>query len=387
MKKFGLALLAITLLSGCATRLPPVSQDFRIQEDEQRLWKRAEEEERVIDRGGAVVKDEEMEGYLLGVLRRLYDTTVLDRIPFRVSVLRHPQLNAFALPNGVIYIHTGLLARMENEAQLATLLAHEATHVTHRHTVARLREIKNATAFIATLTVSTAGLGGIGALAYSLGTLGTMAAVSGYSKDQEREADREAFTRVAQAGYDAGESVRLFAHLMKEKEEENEKIKTSFLFSSHPHIRERMDNFTELAAARREEPIGAERNPERFLERMQKVFLENARLDLRAGRFKSAQAGARKVLQQWPEEGEAYYILGEIFRQRGEEGDPEEAKSYYRRASVHTPSLAEAYRGLGLILFKEGEKASARKVLEQYLTLSPDAKDRTHIDHCIEQCR
>jgi len=387
MKKFGLALLAITLLSGCATKLPQVSQDFRIQEDEQRLWKRAEEEERVIDRGGAVVKDEELEGYLLGVLRRLYDTMVLDRIPFRVSVLRNPQLNAFALPNGVIYIHTGLLARMENEAQLATLLAHEATHVTHRHMVARLREIKNATAFIATLTVSTAGLGGIGALAYSLGTLGTVAAVSGYSKDQEREADREAFIRVAQAGYDTGESVRLFVHLMKEKDEENEKIKTSFFFSSHPHIRERVDNFTELAAARREEPIGAERNPERFLERMQKVFLENARLDLRAGRFKSAQAGARKILQQWPEEGEAYYILGEIFRQRGAEGDPEEAKSYYRRASAYAPSLAEAYRGLGLILFKEGDKASARKVLEQYLTLSPDAKDRTHIDYCLEQCR
>jgi Flp pilus assembly protein TadD len=120
---------------------------------------------------------------------------------------------------------------------------------------------------------------------------------------------------------------------------------------------------------------------------MQKVFLENARLDLRAGRFKSAQTGARKVLQQWSEEGEAYYILGEIFRQRGEEGDPEEAKSYYRRASSHAPSLAEAYRGLGLILFKEGDKASARRALEQYLTLSPNAKDRTHIDYCLEQCR
>jgi peptidoglycan/xylan/chitin deacetylase (PgdA/CDA1 family) len=48
----------------------------------------------------------------------------------------------FAFPNGVIYIHTGILARMDNEAQLATLLAHEMTHATHRHLVKQFRDIK-----------------------------------------------------------------------------------------------------------------------------------------------------------------------------------------------------------------------------------------------------
>jgi predicted Zn-dependent protease len=387
MKRIGLILLTAMVLAGCATtKLPPVSTDFRMEDDERRLWNRAEEEERVIDRSGALLKDEELEAYLLSVLKRLYDDSVLDQIPFRVSILRHPECNAMALPNGVIYIHTGLLARIENEAQLATLLGHEAAHVAHRHMVSQLRDVKNATAFQATLAVTTAGFGAIGALAYTLGTLGTMASISGYSKDREREADREGFNRMVRAGYDPSEAVRLFVHLMKDAEEEKSKKKT-FYFATHPHVQERMESFSELLVAPKEGPAGTERNPERFLEKTRQVMLENTRLDLRTGRFNSAQTGAKKILQHWPEEGEVYFVLGEILRQRGEKGDAEEAKEYYRRASSHSPSLADPYRGLGLILFKEGDKEPALKALEQYLNLCPDAKDRAHIERCIEQCR
>jgi beta-barrel assembly-enhancing protease len=387
MKRIGLILLMAMVLAGCATtKLPPVSTDFRMEDDERRLWNRVEEEERIIDRSGALLKDEELEAYLLSVLKRLYDDSVLDRIPFRVSVLRHPECNAMAFPNGVIYIHTGLLARIENEAQLATLLGHEAAHVTHRHMVSQLRDVKNATAFQATLAVTTVGFGVIGVLPYALGTLGTMAAISGYSKDREREADREGFNRMVRAGYDPSEAVRLFVHMMKEAEEEKTK-KRSFYFATHPLMQERMESFSELFAMPREGPAGTERNPERFLQKTRQVMLENTRLDLRAGRFNSAQTGTRKFLQHWPEEGEAYFILGEILRQRGEKGDVEEAKEYYRRASVHSPYLADPYRGLGLILFKEGDRELALKALEQYLNLCPDAKDRAHIERCIDQCR
>ena len=53
----------------------------------------------------------------------------------KIVVIKDPYLNAFAFPNGVIYIHTGMLARMDNEAQLAALLAHEMSHCIHRHTL------------------------------------------------------------------------------------------------------------------------------------------------------------------------------------------------------------------------------------------------------------
>ena len=53
--------------------------------------------------------------------------------------MRDPTLNAFSLPNGRIYVHTGLLACLESEAQLAMILGHEMTHVTNRHPLALSR--------------------------------------------------------------------------------------------------------------------------------------------------------------------------------------------------------------------------------------------------------
>ncbi len=57
----------------------------------------------------------------------------------KVKVVKDPFLNAFALPDGSIYFHTGLLARMENEAQLATVLGHEIAHFINRDSARQLR--------------------------------------------------------------------------------------------------------------------------------------------------------------------------------------------------------------------------------------------------------
>ena len=133
---------------------------------------------------------------------------------------------------------------MDNEAQLATLLGHEMTHVTHRHLVKMFRDIKNKTAFLATLQVATAGLGPIGSLAGTLGTIGTVAAVTGYSRENETEADKEGFHLVALAGYDVEEAPKLFLHLKREVEEEQ--IKEPFFFGTHPRLQERIDNYNVL---------------------------------------------------------------------------------------------------------------------------------------------
>src|SRR5207245_10639230 len=61
---------------------------------------------------------------------------------FKFGVLRDPTLNAFALPNGHIYVHTGLLSRLVNESQLAMIVGHEMTHVTHRHALSFQRDIQ-----------------------------------------------------------------------------------------------------------------------------------------------------------------------------------------------------------------------------------------------------
>lgn len=372
-----MTILFCIVLAGCATTaLPPVtSRDFVLEDDEKRLWLRSEEEEKVINKSGLIYRDEELEAYLNGIAKKLQPSEVFAHIPFRIMVIKNHLLNAFAFPNGVIYIHTGILERMENEAQFATLLAHEMTHATHRHLVKEFRDIKNKTAFLATVSVTTGGLGGLGAL-------GTLAAVTGYSRELETEADNEGLKLMISAGYDPYEAPKLFTHLKKEVEDE--KIKEPFFFGTHPRLQERIENYDTFIKTQYPEQKGGIKNSELFLKKIHKMILDNAWLDLKVGRFKIAQKGAEKYLTIKPNDAAAYYLLGEIFRQRADKGDTEKAKEHYQKAISTDPSYPDPYKGIGLICYKQGEKHLAKKYLEQYLSFSPQASDRAYIEEYIK---
>jgi predicted Zn-dependent protease len=381
-----LVLFLSFMITGCAaTSLPPVTKDFKFEEDEKRLWLRSEEEQKALNRSGIIYRDEDLEAYLSGIAKKLQPPEVCAHIPFKVSVIKNHLLNAFAFPNGAIYIHTGILARMDNEAQLATLLAHEMTHATHRHLLEQFRDIKNKTAFLATIQVTTAGLGAYGSLATLLGAIGTIVAVTGYSREHETEADREGFRLMLNAGYDPTEAPKLFLHLKKEVEEENRK--EPFFFGTHPRLKDRIENYETLLKTHSQGHQESMQNTEIFLRKICKVILDNARDDLKAGRFKIAERGVEKYLKIKSESAEAYCLLGDIRRQRGEGNDVETAKDYYKRAIFINSSYPDSHKGIGLIHYKRREKSLAKKALELYLSLSPQALDRAFIEEYIHQCQ
>ena len=123
--KYLTIILTVICLAGCATP-PPVSVNEALlaKEDEKILWQRAMKEQEIIDNSGWLYRDPEIESYLNEVSSALNSHCIAPQIPIKIKIINDSSLNAFAFPNGVIYIHTGLLARMENEAQLAALLAH-----------------------------------------------------------------------------------------------------------------------------------------------------------------------------------------------------------------------------------------------------------------------
>lgn len=381
-----LMLLASFLVVGCAsTALPPVTTgDFKFEDDERRLWLRSEEEQKVIDNSGLIYEDRELEVYLNEIAKRIQPPEIFDHIPFKVKVIVNPHLNAFGYPNGTIYVHTGMLARMENEAQLATLLAHEMTHSTHRHVVKQFRNKKNLTAFLATVRVTVGGLVfGIGDLATLLGTVGTLASVTGYSRDLETEADIEGMKRIVKAGYNPEEAPKLYIHLKRELEEE--KKKEPFFFGTHPRLKERIRNYEALLKTEYQGQRGGIKNSEVFLEKIHRVILENAILDLKVGRFKVAQKGVEKYLSIKPNDAKAYFLLGEIFRQKGGEGDTEKAKKHYQEAISIDPLYPSPQKGIGLVYYKQGKRTPARRYLKLYLSLSPQASDRAYIEEYIGQ--
>lgn len=376
------ALLLCVVLTGCAsTSLAPISKDTVLEDDEKRLWLRAGEEQRDLDRSGLLYQDEALERYLNDVARKLQPDDVYKVIPFKVKVINNPYLNAFALPNGAVYVHTGILARMDNEAQLATLLAHEMTHVTNRHGVISFRGVKNKTAVLASVQGSVGFVPLVGDVVSSLGALGAKSSVYGHSRALEGEADTVGLKLMAQSGYDPREAPKLFRHMKKELEEE--KIKEPFFFGTHPRLAERVENYESLIGEQYSGRSGAV-NREVFLQRTQKMLLDNARLDLNAGRFSISQRGIEKYLGLKPTDARAYYLLGEICRQRGEKGDLDKAREYYQKAVSLNASYCDPHKGIGMVYLKQGNKDLAGKYFKTYLSLAPDAPDRGYIEEYLK---
>jgi len=385
MRHFLLLFILCSLTAGClTTSLPPVTEDFRLEDDEKRLWQQSKDEQTALNNSGLVYRDNELEEYLNKIARKLQPPEILRRIPFRIMIIKNPYLNAFAFPNGVIYVHTGILARMDNEAQLATLLAHEMTHSTHRHALRAFRNRKNKAVHLATIQEGHIGSDGAVDLLALLGLTGCMAAVTGYSQDLETEADMVGFGLVVRAGYDPREAPKLFEHLIKELAEK--KIREPFFFGTHPKLRDRIENYKSLLTTRYQEKKPGIKNTEVFLAKVHKAILDNAFLDLKAGRFYTAQRGAEKYLNIKPNDPRAYYLLGEISRQRKKGNDTDRAKAYYTKALSIEPSYPDPFRAIGLLYYKEGKKTLAKVSFESYLSLSPHAPDKAYINQYLAQC-
>jgi len=379
----GLA-IAIAALVGCqSTNMAPIREStLKLEPDEERLWARSVEEEGALARSGLVADLPELEAYLTGIVDRLHPEPLPGGGRFHVRVLVDPTLNAFAMPNGAIYVHTGMLSRIENEAQIATILAHELSHTTHRHGVRGMRSIKNKTAFLMTFTVGTGGIGG-GVLGI-LGAVGTMASVSGYSQDLEREADMEGFKRLVATGYDPRESPKVFQLLLEEAK--RAKFKEPFFFGSHPRLEERIASFNEMA---RKFPSGeaAGALAAGEYERIVAPALPlNAAAALHAGDFDLALANVHRGQARTPDEPGLGFIAAETYRKRAGDGDAALAVESYARILAQHPGFADAHRGLGLMRMRAGDRAGAADSFRTYVKLSPDASDRAYIEEFIKQC-
>ncbi len=244
-----------------------------LSEDEQRVWSQAKDLDEMIRSSGMVYEDAELAGYVQGVMQRLFPE-FQGRI--RVMLLKSPQLNAFAVPDGSVYVNVGLMARFQNEAQLATVLAHEGSHFTLRHGYRNQSSVK-----------SNAAVATFGSMMGIVDLLPAMLAVSsvfGFSRELETEADLAGFQRLSRAGYDVREAPRAFEHLMAEVKALD--TPEPFFFATHPRLKDRFDNLSRLAANATGGKDGASRAD--YSQRMQKVRMDTLQNELSMGRSRSA---------------------------------------------------------------------------------------------------
>ena len=333
--------------------------------EEQRVWYTARELDEQMEKADYLYEDAPLQAYIQGVMQKLYPEYAG---AINVRVVDSPSLNAFALPNGSIYINTGLLARLDNEAQMATVLAHEGVHFTHRHSLQQRRNIKSSTAFSTTFGMVT----GIP----MLGDLMGASSIYGFSKDLEREADAEGFQRLQAAGYDVTQAPVTFEFLLAEVEALD--IDEPYFFSTHPGLQERIDSFKELV--KQDGTAGGYRGEEAYQahigalrERLLADYLE-------LGQYQSVLLilTEKDAFTRYPPS--AWYYLGEAYRLRDEEGDADLAATAYQTAVARVPAFPPPYRALGLHSMKTGQTAQAVSYFNRYLELAPEAPDRAYIE-------
>lgn len=163
-----------------------------------------------------------------------------------VTVLDSPIPNAMATPGGYLYITRGLLAMINNEAELASVLGHEAGHVAARHSNKR-----NSRATIGALGSIAASIL-LGSDAGNLVNTGSSALVAGYSRNQEREADTLGMRYALQAGYDPNAAATMLAGLDRVAAVEGQsgdRTGTQSIFSTHPVTAERVQRVQAQARA------------------------------------------------------------------------------------------------------------------------------------------
>lgn len=262
-----LVLGGLTLLTGCATNPVTGDKDLVLMSEEREIALGRELNPQILEQMGRY-EDAELQAYVQRIGERLAAQSHRPDLIYRFTVLDSPDVNAFALPGGYIYITRGLLAYLNSEAELAAVLGHEIGHVTARHTV-RQHSAATVTGILATVIAGSTGVQGAGDLANIAGT----ALVRGYGREHELEADRLGAEYLARTGYAPGAMLEVIEVLKNQEqfeirlaEEEGREPRVYHgLFATHPSNDQRLQEVVRAAEVHTRNGGRIERNA--FLQR------------------------------------------------------------------------------------------------------------------------
>ncbi|MFQ3236645.1 MAG: putative Zn-dependent protease, partial [Paraglaciecola sp.] len=182
-----------------------------------------------------IINDPLLQEYLQDLGNRLVAQADNVKFPFEFFLIDSPSINAFAFFGGHVGVHTGLIFNAKNESELASVLAHEVSHVTQRH-IARSIQAKQKSS---PLQIASA-LGGIliamanpeaGIAAITAGSAASAQAAINYTRQNEKEADSIGIRILAQAGFDPNAAGTFFGTLV---EKYRLKSKTTAFLQTHP---------------------------------------------------------------------------------------------------------------------------------------------------------
>lgn len=360
-----------TLHAQTAPPLPGPLAKPDLSSDEGGLWASMDREETKLRRSEFRIKDPSLTNYLNGLVCRLAGDHCSS---LRVYAVKSPMFNATAAPNGMLQVYSGMLLRVENEAQLAAVLGHEMGHYMMRHSLKILRDASSKAAF-ATLLSAFGAVGG-------LGTLLVAGSIYQFSRDQESEADLIGLYLANRAGYDPSEAAVIWANLRAELSQGagGDPAKKSIFFASHPNIGDRESVIRKWSQGKSGVTNTAEWD--KVIEPHLWQLLED---ELRRAQYDESLVMLGRQITRRPDRADLVYFKGEAYRLRGKAGDIENAHKQYQHAlSLHQPPPV-IYRAQGNLFKSQGIKDKALAAYQSYLQASPDAIDASLVQNYISE--
>lgn len=198
-----------------------------------------------LDRKGKLIKDRGLNSYVRDVVSRISESRPPGSVPLQAYIIKDAAVNAFTPGGGYVFFNAGLIAAMENEAQFATVVAHEIAHIDRGHIQAgrNSRQMVQLGALAAVL--GGAVLGVDPSVSEQIVGIGAGMAVNSFTQTQETDADNVGVQYLAAAGYNAAEGAKSFA-VLRRLYGDNSGAAAAFL-TSHPATSEREANLTARA--------------------------------------------------------------------------------------------------------------------------------------------
>jgi predicted Zn-dependent protease len=189
---------------------------------------------RAVDENAEFIRDPVVTEYINRVGQNLVRNSDA-QVPFIIKVIASDELNAFALPGGHLYVNSGLILSVQNEAELAGVMAHEIAHVTARHVT---RQMTRKHIFdLASLPVMFLS-GGAGMILQEALNVGTPLGITKFSRSFEAEADYLGVQYMYKAGYDPQAFVSFFERVQKLQRRKPGVVARAF--STHPQTADRI---------------------------------------------------------------------------------------------------------------------------------------------------
>lgn len=314
------------------------------------------------------VDDPEIVFYVNSVVERVAKALPPQAFPIRSAVVANNSMNAFAIPGGYIYIFTGLILGVENEAELAAVIGHELGHVTERHVARRMEQTKylniaSITGVVAGVLLGASGSGGNSSNLGQALTMGSMAGAQSaflmYTRDNEREADHVGLNYLVKSGYNPNAMPQTFELMNKKRWFMSGDNIPSYL-TTHPGLDERISYLRDRIKHMPADVLARDFERERFLRIQTLLRARMVSPETALAYYDSQPKEQRSCLDQ----ACRGIVLDRLKRQQ-------QADQAFTSALACAPDDPLVLREAGIFYFNQGSMNKAAPLLQKASILNP----------------